>query len=118
MPSNESIMRVLPNDIEAEQAVLCCMLIDKEAVTSAIEVLKAEDFYREDNKEIFSAITDLFERSAPIDLVSLNEQLRLRGTLDAVGGIEYIARNMVSLWEHNLPFFGHLMWFNGVVRNP
>ena len=117
MPSNESIMRVLPNDIEAEQAVLCCMLIDKEAVTSAIEVLKAEDFYREDNKEIFSAIADLFERSAPIDLVSLNEQLRLRGTLEAVGGIEYLADLSLKVpTSANIEYYAKLVEEKSILR--
>ena len=88
---NSSIMRMLPNDVEAEQAVLGCMIIDKDAAGSAFEVIKAEDFYREDNKEVFSAILDLFEASKPIDTLSIKEQLRLRGTLDAVGGIAYIA---------------------------
>lgn len=117
MPSNESIMRVLPNDIEAEQAVLCCMLIDKEAVTSAIEVLKADDFYREDNKEVFSAITDLFERSAPIDLVSVNEQLRLRGTLEAVGGIEYIADLSLKVpTSANVEYYAKLVEEKSILR--
>ncbi|MBP3284361.1 MAG: replicative DNA helicase [Clostridia bacterium] len=117
MPSNESIMRVLPNDVEAEQAVLCCMLIDKDAVTSAIEILKADDFYREDNKEIFSAITDLFERSAPIDLVSLNEQLRLRGTLDAVGGIEYIADLSLKVaTSANIEYYAKLVEEKSILR--
>jgi len=117
MPSNESIMRVLPNDIEAEQAVLCCMLIDKEAVTSAIEVLKADDFYREDNKEVFSAISDLFERSAPIDLVSVNEQLRLRGTLEAVGGIEYIADLSLKVpTSANVEYYAKLVEEKSVLR--
>jgi len=117
MPSNESIMRVLPNDIEAEQAVLCCMLIDKEAVTSAIEILKADDFYREDNKEVFSAITDLFEKSAPIDLVSLNEQLRLRGTLEAVGGIEYIADLSLKVpTSANIEYYAKLVEEKSILR--
>lgn len=117
MPSNESIMRVLPNDIEAEQAVLCCMLIDKEAVTSAIEVLKADDFYREDNKEVFSAIIDLFERSAPIDLVSVNEQLRLRGTLEAVGGIEYIADLSLKVpTSANVEYYAKLVEEKSILR--
>ena len=48
--------KVPPHDIEAEQAVLGCMLTDKDAVISAIEILKEDDFYREDNKTIYSAI--------------------------------------------------------------
>jgi len=85
------IVRMLPNDIEAEQAILGSLIIDKDAIATVLETINAEDFYREDNKEIFSAICDLFETSKPIDLLTIKEQLRLRGTLDAVGGIAYIA---------------------------
>ena len=89
--NEENAIRVLPNDIEAEQAVLGSMIIDKDAIASVLEKITPDDFYREDNKEIFSAICDLFEASKPVDLLTLKEQLRLRGTLDAVGGIAYIA---------------------------
>ena len=88
---NSSIIRVLPNDVEAEQAVLGAMIIDKDAIANVLEIIRPDDFYREDNREVFSAIVDLFENSKPIDIVSIKEQLRLRGTLDAVGGIPFIA---------------------------
>ena len=86
----KSIVRMMPHDVEAEQAVLGAMLIDNEAVSTVFEILKADDFYREDNKEIFSAISDLFEASKPIDTLSLKDQLSIRGTLEAVGDFEYI----------------------------
>ena len=54
------IGKIPPNDIEAEQAVLGSMLTDKDAVIAAIEVLKEEDFYREDNKIIYRAILNLY----------------------------------------------------------
>ena len=89
--NEDALIRMLPNDVEAEQAVLGSMIIDKDAIAGALEMITPEDFYREDNKEIFAAICDLFETNKPIDLLTLKEQLRLRGTLDAVGGIAYIA---------------------------
>ena len=82
--------KVPPNDIEAEQAVIGSMLTDKEAVFSAIETLREEDFYREDNKTIFSAILNLYNRSEPIDIITLKSELSSMGKLDAVGGLEYI----------------------------
>ena len=88
---NSNISRVLPNDVEAEQAVLGAMIIDKEAIANVLEIVRPDDFYREDNREVFSAIADLFESSKPIDIVSIKEQLRLRGSLEAVGGISFIA---------------------------
>ena len=55
--------KVPPHDLEAEQAIIGSMLTDKDAVISAIEVLKEEDFYREDNKVIYSAILNLYIRT-------------------------------------------------------
>ena len=83
--------KVPPHDIEAEQAVIGSMLTDKDAVITAIEVLKAEDFYREDNKAIFTAIYDLYNRGEPIDIITVKSELTLENQLEAVGGIEYLA---------------------------
>ena len=83
--------KVPPHDIEAEQAVLGCMLTDQDAVTSAVEKLKPEDFYREDNKIIYSAIINLYNKAQPIDVITLKSELTYMGKFDAVGGLEYIA---------------------------
>lgn len=83
--------KVPPHDLEAEQAVIGSMLTDSDAVTSAIEVLKAEDFYREDNKEIYEAILNLYNRSEPIDIITVKAELESMGKFDQVGGLEYLA---------------------------
>jgi replicative DNA helicase len=83
--------KIPPNDIEAEQAVIGSMLTDKEAVSSAIETLKPEDFYREDNRIIYEAILSLYGRSEPIDIITLKSELSSMGKFEAVGGLEYIA---------------------------
>ena len=83
--------KVPPHDIEAEQAILGSMLMDKEAVTSALEKLKDEDFYREDNREIFSAIFNLYSKSIPIDVVTVKSELVEMGSFERVGGFEYLA---------------------------
>lgn len=82
--------RIPPQNVEAEQSVLGSMLLDKEVVPTIFEILKSEDFYRQDHKEIYEAIMDLFEKADPIDLVTVADQLKLRGSLDAVGGLEYL----------------------------
>ena len=79
--------KVPPQDIEAEQAVIGSMLTDQDAVVAAIETLKPEDFYREDNKLIYSAI---YNRAEPIDIITLKAELSSMGKLDNVGGLEYI----------------------------
>ena len=83
--------RIPPHNLEAEQCVLGAMLIDKSSMAAATEIVSGEDFYRDDHKEIFEAMVDLFEKGEPIDLITLTEQLKIRGTLEAVGGLEYIA---------------------------
>ena len=83
--------KIPPNDTEAEQAVIGSMLTDKDAVSAAVEILKEEDFYREDNKTIYTAILNLYNRSEPIDIITLKSELSAMGKLDAVGGLEYIA---------------------------
>ena len=83
--------KVPPHDTEAEQAVIGSMLTDKDAIISAIEVLKEDYFYREDNKIIFSAIVNLYNRSEPVDIITVKSELSSIGKLEAVGGLEYLA---------------------------
>ena len=83
--------KVPPHDTEAEQAVIGSMLTDKDAIISAIEVLKEEDFYREDNKTIYSAILNLYNRAEPVDIITLKAELSSLGKLETVGGLEYLA---------------------------
>lgn len=91
MENEIGVNKVQPNDTIAEQAVLGSMLVDKDAVISAVEVLKADDFYREDNKEIYAAMFELYSLGKHIDMITVKDQLTLRGTIDKVGGTEYIA---------------------------
>lgn len=83
--------KIPPQNLDAEQSVLGAMIIDKEAVLKAIEVLKPEDFYRDANGHVFQAIATLFERGEAIDLITLAEELRQTGLLDQVGGVAYVA---------------------------
>ena len=83
--------KVPPHDLEAEQAVIGSMLTDKEAVISAIESLSDSDFYREDNRLIYSAIMNLYNRGDAIDIITLKSELSSMGKLEAVGGLEYLA---------------------------
>ena len=83
--------KVPPHDIEAEQAVIGSMLTDRDAVVSAIEVLKQEDFYREDNRAIYEAILNLYNRAEPIDIITVKSELEAMGKFEQVGGLEYLA---------------------------
>ncbi len=83
--------KIPPHDIEAEQAILGSMLTDQDAVIDAIEVLKPEDFYREDNKYIYEAIVNLYNKGEPIDIITVKSELTSIQKFEAVGGIEYLA---------------------------
>ena len=83
--------KVPPHDLDAEQAIIGSMLTDKDAVIAAIEVLKEEDFYREDNRAIFSAIFNLYNRAEPIDIITVKSELESMGKFEQVGGLEYLA---------------------------
>ena len=84
--------RIPPHDIEAEQAIIGSLLTDKDAVIAAVEVLQEQDFYREDNKIIYSAILNLYNRAEPIDIITLKSELKSMGKFEAVGGLEYIVQ--------------------------
>ena len=83
--------RVPPHDIEAEQAVIGSMLLDKDAVIAAIEFLRESDFYREDNKAIYESILSLYNKSEPIDIITVKAELISNGKFESIGGIEYLA---------------------------
>ncbi len=83
--------KIPPSDVEAEQAVLGSMLTDKDAVIAAIEILKPEDFYREDNKTIYIAMLNLYNRAEPVDIITLKSELTSMGKFDSIGGLEYLA---------------------------
>ena len=84
--------KVPPHDAEAEAAVLSSMFIDKEAASAAVELLKAEDFYRPDNKAVFEACHELFSSGSPIDIITVKSKLEEKGIFEQVGGIGFIAQ--------------------------
>ena len=82
--------RVPPQNIEAEQSVLGAMLIDKEAIAKATEILSAEDFYREAHRVIFSAMLEIYNKNEAVDMITVTDILRRDNKLEDVGGIAYI----------------------------
>jgi replicative DNA helicase len=83
--------RTLPHNQEAERTVLGAILVDNAAFNSAAEILGREDFHREAHRRIFEAMAALAERSQPIDLVTLKDELVRQNALEAVGGAAYLA---------------------------
>lgn len=89
--ANSSPERIPPHNREAEISVLGSVLINSEVFLDVAEACKAEDFYEEAHREIFSAISELHLESKPVDLVTVSERLTKRHSLEAVGGRAYIA---------------------------
>ena len=83
--------KALPHNADAERTVLGAVLVDNAAFNSAAEVLARDDFYRESHRRIFDAMAALAERSQPIDLVTLKDELIRGSALEAVGGAAYLA---------------------------
>lgn len=83
-------LRSLPQNIEAEQSVLGSMILDKTSIAEAAEILRGDDFYRENHKLIFNAVIDLYQRDIPVDMITLIEHLRSTEKLEGAGGITYI----------------------------
>lgn len=83
--------RIPPHSMEAERSVLGAALLSKDALLDVMEIVKADDFYDSNHKEIFGAIQELYRRSAPVDALTVSEELKKRNSLDMVGGRAYIA---------------------------
>lgn len=84
------LQRSMPFSNEAEQSVLGAMFLDKDCIPSVLSKVKPSDFYIDRHKELYEAIVELFNTGKPVDLVTLEEQLTLRGTLEKIGGIKFI----------------------------
>jgi replicative DNA helicase len=82
--------RIPPQNIDAERSTLGSMLLDKEAIYNVIEILKPEDFYREAHRVIFEVVSHLNNKSEPVDIITVSEELKQRNMLDKVGGIAYL----------------------------
>lgn len=109
--------KMMPHNLDAEQAVLGCLIIDSMCQTEIMSTLKAEDFYTDSHKNIFSAMTKVFQKNMPIDFVTLTEELEREGKIDAVGGIDYInfLSNVVPS-AANYKFYVDIVKTNSVRR--
>jgi replicative DNA helicase len=90
MPSQETIEKIPPHNIDAEMAVLGSMLIDQDVIAEAIETLDEAHFYKDSHRKIFSAVVKLFDENKGVDLVTLIEELKRTGSLDSLGGPSFI----------------------------
>ena len=84
-----------PQSLEAEESILSAILVDNDTLLDVLEILSPDDFYRSAHQKIFSAISELFSRNEPVDLVTLTNILRENDRLEEIGGAAYLA-NLVD----------------------
>lgn len=112
-----SLDRVPPQNLEAEQAVLGSMLIERPAVEKAAEILKPEDFYRDVHRHLFEAMLALAARDEPVDLITLEEELRSRSQFELVGGRLYLQILMdAPSTAANIEYYARLVEEKSVLR--
>jgi replicative DNA helicase len=104
--------RLAPQDQAAERSVLGGILLLNSAIFDVLEVVRAEDFYRDPHRKIFAAMVALANRNEPIDVIMLTDELRRRGDLEAVGGMPYLA----SL-DSSVPATSNLSNYAKIVRD-
>jgi len=110
--------KTLPHNLEAERTVLGAVLVDNAAFSSAAEVLTREDFYRESHRRIFEAMAVLAERSQPIDLVTLKNELLRGGALEAAGGAAYLGSLLDGVPRiSNVEHWSRIIKERAVLRN-
>ena len=109
--------RIPPHNVEAEQSILGAMILDKDSIITATEVLKIEDFYKEAHKEIYEAILDLYNKDEPVDLITLSDELTSRGTLEALGGIGYLSGlSSAGIITSNAKFYAKIVSEKATLR--
>ena len=84
--------RVPPQAIDLEEAVLGAMMLEQNALTNVVDILKPDVFYKESHQKIFKAIHQLFSDSEPVDILTVTQKLQKNGELEAVGGAYYISQ--------------------------
>ncbi len=87
----EALGKLPPQAVDIEEAVLGALMLERDALSNVIDILKAESFYKESHSLIYEAIVQLFNNSEPVDIKTVVHQLRKNGNLEVVGGAYYIA---------------------------
>jgi replicative DNA helicase len=109
--------RVPPQAMDVEAAVLGAMLLEKEAIAKAIEILEDTAFYKPAHQSIYRAMTTLFDKSEPIDLITLTEELRRRGELEKIGGEYYLTELTTKVSSAaNIDYHAHIVLERALMR--
>lgn len=90
LPAN-TLGKLPPQALDLEEAVLGALMLEKDALSAVIDILKPDIFYHESHQKIFDAIRRLFEKSQPVDILTVTAEMRQQGTLEVAGGAFYIS---------------------------
>lgn len=111
MSSENTNIKLPPQDIEAEKSLLGSLMLDKEAITKVADILHSEDFYKRNNQYIYQVIEDLFTRGEPIDLISVSSRLKEKNQLENIGGTAYLTELI-----NTVPTASHVMTYAKIVQ--
>ena len=100
-----------PQNIEAEQSLLGCLMLDKNAVVKVADFISAQDFYKDIHSQIYQSMVDLFEKMEPIDIVSVSTKLKERDKLEQIGGSSYLTSLI-----NTVPTATHVANYAKIVR--
>src|SRR5438445_9642445 len=103
--------RVPPHDLDAEISVIGSVLLDPLSIAKVLQFLHPEDFYRENNGQIYRAALDLFSAGEPIDNVTLASQLQSMGMLERVGG-----RSQLASMQGAVPTAANIEYYGRIVK--
>jgi len=109
--ANQLPDKLPPQNTEAEQSLLGCLMLDKEAIVKVVDFIKAEDFYKGIHQDIYQAMFDLYERSDPIDILSVSGRLKEKGRLEEIGGSAYLTALI-----NTIPTATHISNYAKIVR--
>ncbi|RDC64161.1 replicative DNA helicase [Adhaeribacter pallidiroseus] len=110
--------KVPPQSLDLEEAVLGALMLEKDALTTVIDILKPQSFYKDAHQKIFKAILALFDKSEPIDILTVTQQLREDGELEFVGGPYYIMNLTTRINSAaNVEFHARIITENSIKRD-
>ncbi len=106
-----------PQNLEAEQSILGAILIDNDALPRVLEIIDPGDFYKLSHRKLFSAMTDLFDKNEPIDLITLPDYLKMKNEMEAVGGLSYLS-SLVAMTPTaaNVKYHSHIVREKALLR--
>ncbi|MFH1791137.1 MAG: replicative DNA helicase [Candidatus Omnitrophota bacterium] len=118
MALHEVVGKVPPQNIEAEIAVLGSMLLERDAVSQAIEIIDESFFYKDAHRIIYSAIVKLYDSNKAVDTITLVEELKKRNRLEEIGGVSYLTTLTASIpTAANIEYYAKIVKEKAILRS-